>query len=73
VLRWWRILMLGLLVLLWRRSIVLCLAWWRVVVLLGVAGRRRVVLLLFEVLGYACDCELDVIVTLTRWWSWIGN
>jgi hypothetical protein len=31
------------------------------------------VLLFFGVLGYACQCELDVIVTLTRWWSWVGN
>jgi hypothetical protein len=64
---------LGLLVLLWRRSEVLGLAGWRVVVLLRVARRRRVVLLFFGVLGYDCQCELDAIVTLTRWRSWIGN
>jgi hypothetical protein len=39
---------------------VLCLAWRRVVALLGVAGRRRVMLLLFRVLDYDCHCELGV-------------
>jgi hypothetical protein len=60
-----------LLLLRWR--VVLCLAWWRVVALLGVGRRRRVVLLLFGVLGYAWDCELCVIVTLTGWRSWIDS
>lgn len=70
---WWRILMLGLLVLLLRWRVVLCLAWGRVVALLGVAGRRRVVLLLFGVLDFDYYSELDVIVTLTRWRSLIDS
>ena len=44
----------------------LCLAWRRIVILLGVARRRRIVLLFFGELDYDCQCELDVMVTLTR-------
>ena len=67
---WWRrILMLWLLVLLLRWREMLCLAWWRVVALMGVARRRRIVLLLFEVLGSEYLSELNLIVTLTRWRS----
>lgn len=51
---WWRILMLGLLVLLLGRGVVLCLAWGRVIALVGVVGWWCVVLLFFGVLGCAC-------------------
>lgn len=54
MLRWWCILMLGLLVLLLGRGVVLCLAWWRVVALVGVARRWCVVLLFLGMLGCAC-------------------
>lgn len=70
---WWRILMLRLLVLLLGRGVVLCLAWWRVVALVGVAGWWCVVLLFLGMLGSTCQCELDVIFTLTRRRSWVDS